>query len=147
MPAIAGINLSFNTLDIFGRRFQDISIQARNRDGAWRAAVAGQGVEGDMSWRPASPRAGETHDLLSADFKTLIIPPPIAGAVAADQNSDGSGLPAMKLNVANLQMNNRKLGQLTVEATPLNSGLRFESIRLLHPDSIFTMQGTWQPDA
>jgi len=145
LPAIAGINLSFNTLDIFGRRFQDISIQARNRDGAWRAAVAGQGVEGDMSWRPASPRAGETHDLLSADFKTLIIPPLIAGAVAADQNSDGSGLPAMKLNVANLQMNNRKLGQLTVEATPLNSGLRFESIRLLHPDSTFTMQGTWQP--
>ena len=145
LPAIAGINLSFNTLDIFGRRFQDVSIQARNRDGVWRAAVTGQGVEGDMSWRPASPRAGEAHDLLSADFKTLIIPPPIADAVAANQSSDGSGLPALKLNVANLQMDKRKLGQLTVEATPMNSGLRFETIRLLHPDSSFTMQGTWQP--
>jgi uncharacterized protein (TIGR02099 family) len=145
LPAIAGINLHFNTLDIFGRRFQDINLQARNHDGTWRAAVTGQGVEGDMGWRPASPGAGEAHDLLSADFKTLIIPPPVAGAIAANQGSDGTGLPALKLNVANLQMDKRKLGQLTVEATPLSSGLRFESIRLQHPDSTFTMQGSWQP--
>jgi uncharacterized protein (TIGR02099 family) len=145
LPTIAGINLSFNSLAIFGRRFEDINIQARNRDGTWRAAVSGQGVEGEMSWRPASLRAGEAHDLLSADFKTLIIPPPVAGAVASSQGSEGSGLPALKLSVTNLQMDKRKLGQLTVDATPMSSGLRFESIRLLHPDSTFTMQGTWQP--
>lgn len=144
LPPLAGVNLNFSTLDLFGRRFQDININARNQDGAWRASVVGRGVNGDVTWRPADSRAGQPQDKLGANFKTLAIP---AALPAQGVKSSQSGsLPALDISVDNLQLGNRPLGRLSVSATPLGSGLNFESIRLTHPDSTLTMQGIWNPD-
>ncbi len=143
LPALAGVNLNFSTLDLFGHRFQNIGINARNQNGTWRANVAGQGVNGEVTWQPAD-RAGQPQGKLSAHFKTLTIPAALpAESVKSSQNGN---LPALDINVDNLQLKNRSLGQLQVTATPHGSGLNFESIRLTHPDSTLTMQGIWNPD-
>jgi len=143
LPALAGVNLNFSTLDLFGHRFQNIGINARNQNGTWRANVAGQGVNGEVTWQPAD-RAGQPQGKLSAHFKTLTIPAALsAESVKSSQNGS---LPALDISVDNLQLKNRSLGQLQVTATPHGSGLNFESIRLTHPDSTLTMQGIWNPD-
>ena len=144
LPPLAGVNLNFSSLDLFGRRFQDININARNQNGTWRANVAGRGVNGDVTWRAGDGRAGERQDKLGANFKTLSIP---AALPAAGVKSPQSGsLPALDISVDNLQLGNRPLGRLSVSATPQGNGLNFESIRLTYPDSTLTMQGVWSPD-
>lgn len=144
LPPLAGVNLNFSTLDLFGRRFQDININARNQNGTWRANVAGRGVNGDVTWWPADSRAGQAQDKLGAHFKTLDIP----AALPAEgvKPSQSGSLPALDISVDNLQLGNRPLGRLSVSATPLGSGLNFESIRLTNPDSTLTMEGVWSPD-
>ncbi|BBP05292.1 DUF3971 domain-containing protein [Sulfuriferula plumbiphila] len=144
LPPLAGVNLSFRTLDLFGRRFQDININARNQAGTWRANVAGRGVNGDVTWQAADSRAGQPQDRLGAHFKTLAIP--AALPVQGVKSSPSGSLPALDISVDNLQLGNRPLGRLSVSATPLDSGLNFESIRLTQPDSTLTMQGIWNPD-
>ena len=144
LPPLAGVDLNFSTLDVFGHRFQDININARNQNGTWRASVAGRGVNGDVTWQPADNRAAQPQGKLSANFKTLDIP---AALPAQGVKSSQSGsLPALDISVDNLQLGNRPLGRLSVSATPLGSGLNFESIRLTNPDSTLTMQGIWSPD-
>lgn len=144
LPPLAGVNLNFSTLDLFGHRFQDININARNQNGTWRADVAGRGVNGDVTWQPADSRAGQPQDKLGAHFKTLTIPAALPGQ--AEKASQNGSLPALDISVDNLQLGKRPLGRLNVSATPQGSGLNFESIRLTHPDSTLTMQGIWNPD-
>jgi uncharacterized protein (TIGR02099 family) len=144
LPPLAGINLNFNTLDLFGHRFQDINIAARNQNGTWRADVAGKNVNGEVTWQPANKAAGQPQDKLGAHFKTLNIP----AALPSDgvKSAQDGNLPALDIRVDNLQLKDRPLGELQVMATPQGNGLDFESIRLTHPDSTLTMQGVWNPD-
>ncbi|MHB1245970.1 MAG: YhdP family protein [Sulfuriferula sp.] len=144
LPPLAGVNLTFSMLDLFGHRFQDINIAARNQSGIWRANVSGKGVNGEVTWQPADKVAGHAQDKLGAHFKTLNIP----AALASDgvKSSQDGNLPAMDIRVDNLLLKDRPLGELQITATPQGNGLDFESIRLTHLDSTLTMQGVWSPD-
>ncbi|HUW28899.1 MAG TPA: YhdP family protein [Sulfuriferula sp.] len=144
LPSLAGVDLNFSTLDLFGRRFQDININAHNLGGSWRASVAGRGVDGDVTWRPADGQAGQSQGKLGAHFKTLDIP--AALPTEGVKPSQSGSLPALDISVDSLQLGNRPLGRLSVSATPLGSGLDFESIHLTNPDSTLTMEGVWNPD-
>ncbi len=84
---LSSIDLSFDALDLMGRRYQDVRLQGRTRNGLLRTQVTGRELNGVLTYRPAgaydstgaSARSGsesirEQPARVSAQFRQLTIP-------------------------------------------------------------------------
>ena len=143
---IEGIDINVKQLNVFNRRFSDVTIRARNPGNNWHTNVQSAAMQGDIIWTPTS--ANGQYDTLNAHFKTLSIPAASTSAATTTQTESGHvQWPKLVLNVDELQLNNRRLGRLEVNATPINGGLNFERIQLSHSDSKLQMSATWRPQS
>ncbi|MHB1083752.1 MAG: YhdP family protein [Thiobacillus sp.] len=157
MP-LSAIDLSFDAFDLMGRRYQDVRLQGRIRNGLFRTQVSGHEVEGVLTYRPAgaydstgaSARSGsesfrEQPARVSAQFKRLTIPDAApATAVAASMNMNASDFPVLDVTVDDFRLQARALGRLQAVARGAPQGLAIESLQLTHPDSVFSMSGLWR---
>ena len=142
MPVIAGINVTVSQLNLFQRQFNDVEIQAKNTGSHWQASVQGPTMHGSIIWIPHS--SGDPFDLLDAHFKNLIIPAQGDNSVQPSQISN-TKWPKLMLDVDDLQLGERHLGQLEVYAIPIADGLRFDRILLTDSDSKLKMSALWRP--
>ncbi|NOT17207.1 MAG: TIGR02099 family protein [Sulfuriferula sp.] len=140
--AIAGIDITLDQLDIFNRRFNNVNIRAKSNTNNWRTSINSSAMQGDLTWTP-KPNATGTLD---ANFKRLYIPN-VAANTATISTSDGENLPSINLNVDELQLGERTLGKLEVNASPVSGGLNFERIQLTHKDSKLRMSARWRPNS
>lgn len=140
---LAGLNVTVNQLDIFGRQFNNVAIQAKNMSANWRINVQSPAMQGDINWRPSGSKA--PYNTLNARFKTLTIPSSTESNVVNSSASNNVQWPNLSLNVDELQLGNRRLGKLEVSATPITGGLNFERIQLTHNDSKLHMSAYWRP--
>jgi uncharacterized protein (TIGR02099 family) len=138
---LSAIDLNFDAFDLMGRRYQDIRLRGRSRNGLFRAQVSGYEVDGVLTYRPA----GEQPARVSAQFKQLTIPDaaPATGA-AASMNMKASDFPVLDVTVEDFRLQARALGRLEVLARGAPEGLAIESLELTHPDSVFSMSGLWR---
>jgi len=137
---LTSFDLSFDALDLMGRRFQEIRLQGRTRNGLLRGQVAGRDVSGALTYRPA----GEQPARVSAQFKRLTVPDraPAVGA-AGSLNIKAANFPTLDVTVEDFRLQERSLGRLEVLARGAAEGLVIESLQLAHPDSTFRMSGLW----
>jgi uncharacterized protein (TIGR02099 family) len=140
-PQISALDLSFDTLDLMGRRFQDMRLQGRTRNGLLRGQVTGREVSGVLTYR--SP--GDQPARISAQFRQLTIPEraPAVGE-AARTNMKAERFPVLDLAVEDFRLQNRSLGRLDVLAHGASQGLVIDKLQLTHPDSEFRMSGLWR---
>lgn len=144
LPAIAGVNININQLDVFGRRFNDVAIRARNSGTSWRSSIQSPAMQGDITWTPGTAR--DQFNALNAHFKNLTIPAAGTGNATTGQ-SENNQWPKLTLSVDELQLGNRRLGKLEVSATPVTGGLDFDHIQLTHSDSKLQMSALWRPQS
>ncbi|MEQ1662192.1 MAG: YhdP family protein [Thiobacillus sp.] len=142
MP-VSAIDLAFSSFDLMGRRFSDVRLQGRFRNGLLRTSVSGQELAGTLTWRPASDQPAR----LSAQFRQLTIPAPAATRVESD--ADGKAMraqefPLLDLSVEDFRLEERPMGKLDVVAHGTSQGLVIDRLELNHPDSVLTMSGLWR---
>ncbi len=140
-PQLSAIDIGFDAFDLMGRRFQDVRLQGRTRNGLLRTQVSGHDVSGTLTYRPAGAQPAR----VSAQFRQLVIPEPAPAAGGGDaQNMKAADFPVLDLAVDDFRLQDRALGRLEVLARGAPDGLAIENLQLTHPDSVFRMSGLWR---
>jgi uncharacterized protein YhdP len=141
---LSSLDLSFDTFDLLGRRYEGVNLQGRTRNGLLRTQVTGRELNGVLSYRPA----GEQPAHVTAQFRQLTIPAPApATGEAAGINMKAADFPALDVTVEDFRLQERPLGRLEVVAHGALQGLVIDSLQLTHPDSVFRMSGLWRDGA
>ena len=139
--ALAGADVKFGDVNIFGRHFQDLALTAASQGDAMQLTLAGPAIEGAATWR------GEGRGRLSARLKKLTLPPADPKAVlAAGQRAavKPPELPALDVVVEQFQLGQKQLGRLELNAVPQDRDWRIERLRIANPDSVLNAEGMWQ---
>jgi len=158
---LASLDLGFDALDLMGRRYQEVKLLGRARNGLLRVQVTGRDMSGALTYRPAgaydstgaSARSGsesfrEQPARVSAQFKQLTVP---ERAPAVDEagslNLKAANFPTLDVTVEDFRLQERPLGRLEALARGAAEGLVIDSLQLTHPDSVFRMSGLWRDGA
>lgn len=139
---LTAVDLGFETLDLLERRYRDVRVQGRSRNGILRTQLTGQGIDGVLTHRPAGEQAGR----ISAQFRVLTIPERAqADDVAGGHvNLRAENFPRMDVTVEDFRLQARPMGRLEAVAHGAPQGLVIDSLQLTHPDSVFRMNGLWR---
>lgn len=135
---IAGLDVKFGTLDMFGRRFHDLAIAGSAQGGVWQATVAGTELVGEVAWR------SQAKGNVTARMKSLVIPPKIPGRPAPAPDKDPPELPALDIVAESFQVNQSSLGRLELTAVPDGRDWKLERLRVTNPESTLNIDGVWQ---
>lgn len=140
---LRGGTVSADRFAVLGYAFPDVTLRAENRDGAWRASVAGPAAQGSIVV-PWELRRGEP---LVLDLDRLVLRDPPAGKDApASSPSDPRDVPALRLTVRNLELEQRRFGSLQAEVARVPGGLRLERGTLTGPSHTVSASGGWTVD-
>ncbi len=141
---LAGIGLQLDALDVNGRRFHDLKVEALRNGAAWQATLAGREIAGQASWAP------EGDGRLAARLSRFILPS-IATQIRASKSGSEVALrlPAIDLVADSFTYDNRDLGRLVVVAaqqgfgSQTGAGWQLQQLEIANPDSRFSMNGRW----
>lgn len=139
--ALSSIDLTFDSLDVLGRRYPEVRVHGGPRDGVLHTQVTGRGMSGTVSYRP---QQGDARSHVSAHFRQLTIPArePGTGADGATR-VEAEDLPTLDLVVEDFRLQDHALGRLTAHTRGAAQGLVIEKLQLTHADSVFGMRGVW----
>jgi uncharacterized protein YhdP len=138
-----GVDLKVGALDVFHRRFHDLTVNATFAGGQWRGNLSGKELEGGVTWQP------QGQGRLVARMKTLTIP----AAFPAVMQAPGEGLqreprdpelPTLDVTAEQFINKGKQLGRLELNAAAEGRDWRIEKLRIVNPESTFTLDGVWQ---
>jgi uncharacterized protein (TIGR02099 family) len=138
-----GVDVRLGAVDVLGRRFGDLAVNATVEDGQWRAALSGKELDGDVTWQP------QDSGKLVARMRTFAIP------VAASETSQAASrepqpetepgdLPALDVIAEQFINKDKLLGRLEFVAVPIGREWRLDWLLLTNPESTLTLDGVWQ---
>ena len=137
---IAGIDVKFGGLDVFGRHFNDLAVTGTAQGGNWQTSLVGRELLGEVAWR------GQGRGKITARMKNLVIPaanvarvPPAAGA-----KEPPTELPALDIVADQFQIGQSNLGKLELAAQPDGRDWKIERLRIINPDATLSADGAWQ---
>src|SRR5262249_33167529 len=133
-----GVELKADAVDLFGRRFNQLSLTAVMQGGLWRGTVAGKELEGNASWEPLG------QGKIIARMKNVVIPAALATVTEAKPGGKPGELPAIDLVAEQFVKGDTQLGRLELIATPAPDSWRIEKVRITNPDVAFSGEGMWQ---
>lgn len=136
---LAGLDVKFGTLDVFGRRFNDLAISGAAQAGVWQTTLTGRELVGEMNWR------SQGKGKVTARMKTLTIPAatPDRPPVVADKDQPLE-LPALDIKADNFQVRQSNMGKLELTAVPDGRDWKLEKLHITSPDATLTIEGVWQ---
>ena len=139
---IAGADVRFAELEMFGRRFSDLALTMAPQTGGTQFGFSGQDIEGSGSWR------GEGKGRLTARLKKLTLrpaePKPPVSTVAKAAPAKPMELPALDVVVDQFQHGQKQLGRLELIAVHQERDWRIEKLRVSNPDSVVSAEGVWE---
>ncbi len=135
---LAGIDVKFDTLDAFGRRFHDLHVDARMQGGNWQSTVNGKEINGEMIWQP------QDKGKLIARLSNLNIPKALPEKNEQQtQKSQQKDFPALDVSADDFVLGDKALGKLELQAVQQGRDWRIQNLRLSNPDSVLTVNGVW----
>ncbi len=136
---INSANLSIKTLDIFGRRINELKLNAKTITDGWQMNLQSREINGDASWL----RSG--NGKIIARLKSLITPS-AAPAKITDADSavkKDQKYPALDVVAEEFEVKQKKLGRLELQASEQSDNWRIEKLRISNSDSILLAEGEW----
>lgn len=134
-----GVNLNLAVLDVFGKRFNDLRLNAWPQGGAWQAVIESREMSGSINWNSAG--AGR----VTGRFKSLTVPqsapPKLSEPVEPAETVE---LPALDIVADSFAVKNYQLGSLELRAEPSGRDWRIEKLKLSTPESVLSLDGVWQ---
>jgi uncharacterized protein YhdP len=132
-----GISLSANRMILFGREWNDVSVQAVHKDDLWQAQVEAREAAGTFNWNTAG--AGSVF----ARFSRLYLPEPMARlepqAPAAEEP-----LPGLDVQADEFRAGERQFGKLALVAVPEGRDWRIRQLDLRRAEGALTATGMWR---
>ncbi len=136
---VAGLDVSLGSMDVFGRRFNELAIKGTAQAGVWQSVqIAGRELNGELGWRP------QGKGKITARLKTLVIPRTTATQVARVEGGEPLDLPALDIIADSFQLNDKVLGKLEVSALPDGRDWKIERLRITSPEATLNIDGAWQ---
>jgi len=138
-PSVTGANLAFGTLDVFGRRINNLNITAKSITDGWQTSLQSREITGDALWL----RSG--HGKIVARLKSLTAP---AAAPAKLSEPDSASkqeteYPALDIVAEEFEVEQKKLGRLELLASQQGNDWIIEKLRISNADSVLTGTGEW----
>jgi uncharacterized protein (TIGR02099 family) len=143
------IGLNINTLDIFGRRINQLKLQNKTPKDNLQFNIQSREITGDVQW------FSQNNGKLVARLSSLIIPdavpakPNVAPVVtplkdiAKDFKKLNQDYPALDITADNFEYNKKKFGGLELLAYPQNDNWIIQKFKLTTPESVLTADGQW----
>ncbi len=133
-------DVSFGTLDVFGKRLHAAQLRGGADLQGWSASVEAEELAGDLSYR------GEKGGQLVARFKHLSIPADYPGAKAADGGGEGAKqLPSVDVVAERFTFRDKQLGRIAVLAQRADRDWRIDKLELLNTEASVSGKGLWRP--
>lgn len=140
---LARINAHIGTLDILGKRLNDITLNASKEDELWHSTVTSREIKGGVSWDLTG------NGKIVARLRALTIPadsPANPNLVTAVQYR-GTNPPALDVTADNFVIGEKLLGELELIAGQQEQGWRIEKLHIINSDGSLTARGIWQSRA
>jgi uncharacterized protein (TIGR02099 family) len=141
LPGFAGLNLKFGAVDAFGKRFNDLRINAKMHEGTWQGKIESRELAGNVSWN------SEGRGRLQARLGHLTIPDPAPAKLGVPTDApqeQEKELPALDVVAESFSVKQKKLGKLELLAVQEDEDWRIEKLRISNPDGSLRMDGLWQ---
>lgn len=131
----ARADMSFGALDAFGRRLQDISVDARLADGGWAATLTSKTIAGEVEYR------GGADPKLTARMARFEVPPaaPDAGAAA-----EAPELPDVDLVAEEFGYRGKRFGRVEILARHDGPEWLIERLSMQSPEGSLAGRGLWR---
>ena len=139
---MTGIDVQIGVLDFLGRRLNDVALSANRENGTWYSSVISEEINGNIIWDPSG------NGKVVARLNRLVIPAasPQASAVTQTRPRE-KDFPALDVTADNFVVDEKKLGQLELIASPHARNWRIEKLHISNRDSSIDVRGVWQNQA
>jgi uncharacterized protein (TIGR02099 family) len=137
---IMNADLKLGTLDVFGRRFHDVAVHAR-QDDELRLRVTAREFAGQIDWQ------ARDRGRVVARLQRLALPAAAetaAGATEPKAPQQTADYPALDVIVDEFSHKDRPLGRLELKAIAQGGDWRIEQLGLRNADFTLTADGYWQ---
>jgi uncharacterized protein (TIGR02099 family) len=133
-------DLDVQRLEVAGLNFEQAAMRgARTDGGGWQIAVEGPHASGTVSL----PRT-VLEDGIDAEFEHMVFRPDEEARRAADPEAvDPRKLPPVRFTCRSCRYKDQALGVIEVETSPIDTGLRIDSLRVQMPHATISSNGTW----
>jgi uncharacterized protein (TIGR02099 family) len=149
-----GVDLGVRTLDVFGRRFNDLRVGATRNPGGWQMDLNGRELAGAARWQGASPSHpnGQINARLKR-FSTPAAAPSQEGQVSEAAKSRTEPLsvanswPEIDIVADSFLHKDRDLGKLELTAQPRGADWQIERLQLSSDEGKLVAEGWWRVGA
>jgi uncharacterized protein (TIGR02099 family) len=140
---LANINVHIGTLDVLGKRLNDITLNASREDELWHSTVASKEIKGGVSWNLAG------NGKITARLRTFSIPAdsPVNPSLSTPTQRRENSLPGFDVMADNFIVGEKHLGALELIAGQHEQGWRVEKLHITNSDNSLTARGIWQSHA
>src|SRR5215471_427722 len=148
---VNGIDAGVHTLDLFGRRFNELHVGATRNPGGWQMELNGRELSGAARWQSATP--AHPNGQINARLKRLLTPSatPSQEAQANDSArsrtepvSVANSWPEIDIVADSFLHKNRDLGKLELTAQPRGADWQIERLQLSSDDGTLVADGWWR---
>lgn len=138
-PSITNAQLAFGTLDVFGRRINNLSLTAKAITDGWQTSLQSREITGDALWL----RSG--HGKVVARLKSLVAPAAAPAKLSAPEQAEkqDTEYPALDITAEEFEVKQKKLGRLELLASQQGDDWIIERLRISNPDSTLSGTGEW----
>ncbi len=135
---LSAVSIQLGALTFLGRRLTDVTLNASKEDGAWRSAIAGKEINGNINWNPSG------KGRVVARLNKLIVPSAsqIPG-LPMWQLEKEKDPPALDVLVEDFSIGEKHFGQLELLANHQEQNWRIEKLHITTPDSSVLVRGSW----
>jgi uncharacterized protein (TIGR02099 family) len=137
---VRNINLTLGTLDIFGRRINQLNVDANSIEDGWRATLQSREIDGNVLW------AGAGNGKIVAQLKSLIIPAAAPPKLSSPDSVEKKiqEYPALDISAESFEYKQKPLGRFRLLAKQQDSDWIIDKLAISNPDSTLMVDGTWQ---
>lgn len=149
--SLAGADLTIQRLNGFGHTVHDLHIKASGRTDMLKAQLASRVINGDLSWygggngrlvaRLKNLELGLEEQRLEDGFDRAR---PASGSDTETGTYRQPELPGIDMVIEKLNVKGRPLGRLELLAQQQGADYRIDSLRLINPDGVLSLDGKWQ---
>jgi uncharacterized protein (TIGR02099 family) len=145
-----GVDLGVGTLDVFGRRFNDLHVAANRGLNGWQMDLRGRELAGTARWQSAEP--GHPNGVISARLQRLATPsssptqetPGEEVSSRTEAASTANPWPEIDIVSDSFQMRERDLGKLELTAQPRGADWHIQRLQLHSDDGTLAAEGWWR---
>jgi uncharacterized protein (TIGR02099 family) len=141
---LAGVDVNVHEFDLFGRRFNDLRIDASYSADAWQIALNGRELAGTARWQGAA--AGRPNGRITAHLQRLTVPAPVPDATPSKPEPAAATNPWPEIDITSdsFLLREHDLGKLELTAQPLGADWQIQRVLLANDDGNLSAQGWWR---